>query len=55
MLGSQEFRIKDVVFATLGWPEAGWAVVKLPPTDQARFLIACAGLSPEPGGRGKRA
>jgi hypothetical protein len=54
MLGSQEFRIKDKVFATLGWPEAGWAVIKLTPADQTRFLIACAGLSPEPGGRGKR-
>ena len=54
MLGSQEFRIKDKVFATLGWPEAGWAVVKLTPADQARFLKGGEGLSPEPGGRGRR-
>jgi hypothetical protein len=54
ILGSQEFRIKDKVFATLGWPEAGWAVVKLTPAEQARLMKACEGLSPEPGGRGKR-
>ena len=54
ILGSQEFRIKDKVFATLGWPQAGWAVIKLTPDDQSRFMLACEGLSPEPGGRGRR-
>jgi hypothetical protein len=54
ILGSQEFRIKDKVFATLGWPQAGWAVIKLTPADQTRFLTGGEGLSPEPGGRGKR-
>lgn len=54
ILGSQEFRIKDKVFATLGWPEAGWAVVKLSPAEQLRYMKACGGLSPEPGGRGRR-
>jgi hypothetical protein len=54
ILGSQEFRIKDKVFATLGWPEAGWAVIKLAPADQMRFVARCEGLTPEPGGRGKR-
>jgi len=54
MLASHQFRIKDKVFATLGWPEAGWAVIKLTPADQSRFLETCEGLSPEPGGRGKR-
>jgi len=24
------------------------------PDDQSRFMLACEGLSPEPGGRGKR-
>ena len=52
--GSQEFHIKDKVFATLGWPEACWAVIKLTPADQTRFLRGGEGLSPEPGGRGKR-
>lgn len=54
MLGSQEFRIKDKVFATLGWPEAGWAIVKLTPADQMKLLRGLEGLSSEPGGRGKR-
>jgi hypothetical protein len=54
ILGSQEFRIKDKVFATLGWPEAGWAVVKLAPAEQTRLVAGNSALSPEPGGRGKR-
>ena len=26
-----DFRVRGKVFATLGWPDAAWAVVKLPP------------------------
>ena len=54
VLGSQEFRVKDRAFATLGWPQAGLAVVRLSPDDQSRFMAQARGLSPEPGGRGKR-
>lgn len=54
MLGSQEFRVKDKAFATLGWPEAGSALLRLTPKDQARFMRICASLTSEPGGRGKR-
>ena len=54
VLGSQEFRIRDKAFATLGWPEPGWAVVKLTPKDQGAFLARSSALSPEPGGRGRR-
>lgn len=54
ILGSQEFRVRDKAFATLGWPQAGWAVVRLTPDDQARFLARSQALSPEPGGRGRR-
>ncbi len=53
VFGSQEFRLGDRAFATLGWPEAGWAVVKLAPGDQLRFTASTRALRPEPGGRGK--
>ena len=54
ILGSQEFRVRDTAFATLGWPEPGWAVVRLTPKDQAAFMGKSPALSPEPGGRGRR-
>lgn len=54
ILGSQEFRVRDKVFATLGWPEPGWAVVRLTPADQTKFISQSSALSPEPGGRGRR-
>ena len=54
VLGSQAFRLKDRAYATLGWPEPGWAVVRLSSADQDKFRALSAGLSPEPGGRGKR-
>jgi len=54
VFGSQEFRLGDRAFATLGWPEAGWAVVKLAPGDQLKFTANTRALHPEPGGRGKR-
>ncbi len=53
-LGVQEFRIKDRTFATLGSPDAGWAMVKLAAADQTRFMARSTALSPEPGGRGAR-
>ncbi len=54
ILGSQEFRVRDKAFATLGWPEAGWAVVRLTPSDQAKFMATSQAVGPEPGGRGRR-
>lgn len=54
ILGSQEFRVRDRAFATLGWPEPGWAVVRLTPADQLRFMGQSKALTPEPGGRGRR-
>jgi hypothetical protein len=35
-----DFRIGGKIFATLNYPRAGWAMVKLPPGDQQLFLIA---------------
>ncbi len=53
-LGVHEFRLKDRTFATLGSPEAGWAMIKLAAADQTRFMARSSALSPEPGGRGTR-
>ena len=33
-----DFRVGGKIFATLGYPKAGWAMVKLPPEQQAEFL-----------------
>ena len=33
-----DFRVHGRVFATIGSPDAGWAMVKLTPTQQARFI-----------------
>lgn len=54
ILGAQEFRVRDKTFATLGWPEPGWAVVRLTSAEQAVFLARSRALTPEPGGRGRR-
>jgi hypothetical protein len=54
ILGSHEFRIKDRAFATLGWPEPGWAVVRLPIREQTRIVAMTSAASPEAGGRGRR-
>ncbi|HTS10652.1 MAG TPA: MmcQ/YjbR family DNA-binding protein [Candidatus Limnocylindrales bacterium] len=32
-----DFRVGGKIFATLGYPSAGWAMVKLKPADQAHF------------------
>jgi hypothetical protein len=33
-----DFRIGGKIFATLGYPHEGWAMVKLPPEQQALFV-----------------
>lgn len=53
ILDSQEFRVRDRVFATLGWPEPGLMVLRLTPADQRRLAVGEAAV-PEPGGRGRR-
>ena len=54
-LGSQEFRVGIKVFATLGSPVVGQAMIKLTPGAQAQFVAeAPATFSPAPGGQGAR-
>jgi hypothetical protein len=33
-----DFRVRGKIFATLGYPDKGWAVVKLTPDEQKRFV-----------------
>jgi len=53
ILETVQFRIGGKAFATLGWPAAGWAVVKVAPSRQAWALSLSQGLAPEPGRRRK--
>ena len=39
-----DFRIKGKIFATLGYPAAGWGVVKLTPDQQLQFMQADPGV-----------
>lgn len=53
ILDAVQFRVGPKAFATLGWPAAGWAVMKLPPARQAWALSRSEALAPEPGRRRK--
>ena len=33
-----DFRVREKIFATLGYPNEDWAVVKLTPDEQKRFI-----------------
>lgn len=35
-----DFRVGGKIFATLGYPEKGWGMVKLPPKEQVFFIEA---------------
>ncbi len=51
VLDAVQFRIGDKAFATLGWPAAGWAVVKLSRKDQAKAIAQSDAVTVEPGRR----
>lgn len=53
VLGAVRLAVSGKTFATVGWPEAGWAVVKLAPADQRDLVSTSTGVAPEPGGRGR--
>lgn len=38
--GHPDFRVGGKIFATLGYPDDGWAMVKLPPDEQHVLLAA---------------
>jgi hypothetical protein len=50
-----DFRVGGKVFATLGYPEKGWGMVKLPPKEQVFFIEAEPDVfAPAKGARGLR-
>jgi len=54
-LGSQEFRLGIRVFASIGSPVVGQALIKLTPQAQAQFVaLAPTVFAPAPGGQGAR-
>jgi hypothetical protein len=38
--GHPDFRIHGKVFATLGWPDGAWGMVKLPIQEQEKYAAA---------------
>ena len=50
-----DFRVGGKIFATMGYPDATWAMVSLPPVDQDRFIQADPeGFVPVKGAWGKQ-
>ena len=53
-MGRPDFRVRGKVFASLGYPDAGWGMVKLTPEQQALCLEAePAMFAPAKGAWGK--
>lgn len=53
--GHPDFRVAGRIFASLGVPDAGWAMVRLTPEQQARVVAATpAGFVPATGAWGRR-
>jgi hypothetical protein len=46
-MGHPDFRAGGRIFATLGYPDRAWAMIKLPPEDQA-FLLRAGGAAFQP-------
>jgi hypothetical protein len=43
-MGHPDFRVGGKIFATLGYPDAGWGMVKLTPEDQRVYVALDAGV-----------
>src|SRR5690349_2072225 len=37
-MGHPDFRVGEKIFATLGYPDSGWAMAKLTPPQQQQFV-----------------
>ena len=48
-----DFRVRGKIFATLGYPDETWAMVKLTPAQQLSFIQFDAAFVPVPGYWGK--
>jgi hypothetical protein len=53
--GHPDFRVGGKVFATLGWPDSAWGMVKLPTEEQKTRVATQPGVfEPAPGAWGQR-
>jgi len=53
-MGHPDFRVAGRIFATLGYPRSGWAMVKLTPEQQEFFVRAQpVAFAPVKGGWGR--
>ena len=53
--GPPDFRVCGKVFATLGWPDRAWGMVKLPIEEQQKCTAAQPSVfEPVPGAWGRR-
>ena len=54
-MGHPDFRVRGKIFASLGWPDERWAMVKLTPEEQALFVDAEPAIfTPVKGGWGRQ-
>jgi len=54
-MGHPDFRVGGKIFATVGWPDHDWAMVKLTPDQQAMYVAAAPDIFvPVSGGWGRR-
>lgn len=54
-MGHPDFRVGGKIFATLGYPDERWAMVKLTPEQQEAFVAAePAAFAPVKGGWGRQ-
>jgi hypothetical protein len=54
-MGHPDFRVRGKIFATLGYPDQGWGMVKLTPEQQNAFVDSePAVFTPIKGGWGLR-
>jgi hypothetical protein len=54
-MGHPDFRVDGTVFATIGWPDGAWAMVKLTRNQQALWVEAVPSVVvPVAGGWGHR-
>ena len=53
--GHPDFRIGNKVFATLGWPDSAWGMVRLPVDEQKKYTAAQPSVfEPATGAWGRR-
>ena len=49
-----DFRVRNKIFATLGYPDDAWGMVKLSPQQQELFLRVDAAFAPAAGAWGRQ-